>query len=220
MKKYLAKEQQSNIENIIAKVEEKTSCEIVPVLARASDKYLHASYFGGFILSLVVYMMVSICYQFQGHGNWNSITYLEYQGIIIGIMICSFVSGAWLTQKVPALMLPFISREEMDLQVRRRARQAYFDYCRGRTEQDTGIILYISLFEHIVLVQGDNAVSKKISQQQWQDISDMMLAQLKQGNIEQAFIDGIKQTGRLTSKFFPLKTMAENQLPNEIRFIG
>jgi len=218
-KNLLNAEQITTIEAAIKSAEEHTSCEIVPVLAKASDKYLHASYLMGFCLSIFAYLAYVIIYPYNPASNWHELSIFQYNLVAITILILTFITGSVISQYYPALKLPFISKEEMSLQVRRRARQAYFNFCRGRTEEDTGIIIYVSLFEHIVLVLGDNSVSKKIKQPEWDDIRNVMLTHLKRGALSDAFCEGIIKTGAYVKDKFPATDDDVNELPNEIRFL-
>ena len=218
-KNLLNNEQIANIEAAIKTAEEHTSCEIVPVLAKTSDNYLHASYLMGFCVSIFAYLAYVLIYPYNPASNWHEISIFQYNFIAIAVLIITFITGSVISQYFPALKLPFISKEEMSLQVRRRARQAYFDYCRGRTKEDTGIIIYVSLFEHTVLILGDNFVSKKIDQAEWDEIRNIMLAHLKQGALSNAICEGIIQTGIYVKDKFPVTDDDISELPNEIKFI-
>lgn len=215
----LDEKQIKKIEAAIKVAEENTSCEIVPVLASSSNQYMHASYLFGFCISLISYLLYIGLAPYIPAEHWHGLTQFQYHLIAIGIMIFTFILGAVTSQYVPALKLPFLSKDEMKLQARRRARQAYFDFCRGRTTGDTGIIIYVSLFEHIVLVLGDNAVAKKIEQAEWDSIKDVMLEHLKKGSLDDAFTDGILKTGNYVKDKMPSSGTNENQLVNEIKFI-
>ncbi len=215
----LTKNEIENIEAAIKTAEEKTSCEIVPVLATSSDKYLHASYLFGFCLSLVSYLFYIVLYPYVPAEHWHGLTQFQYHLIALCIMLLFFIVGAISSQYIPLLKLPFLSKDDMTLRSRRRARQAYFDFCRGRTSGDTGIIIYISLFEQVVLVLGDNAIAKKIEQEEWDSIKNVMLDHLKQGSLADAFTDGILKTGNYVKDKLPSVDSNANQLANEIKFI-
>lgn len=219
MEKSLTEEQLLAIEETVSKAEKLTSCEIVPVLANSSDKYLHASTIFGFIMALLAYLAFIGLWPYMPAESWDGLSRVEYHFAVVGLMSLAFIVGVFLSQLYPILKLPFISQEEMALRVRRRARQAYFDYCRGRTSHNTGIVVYVSLFEHIVIVQGDNEVSKKISQSEWDDVCQLMLAQLKKGALCQAYCDGILQLGKLVSAQFPANHSSIDQLANRVRFV-
>ncbi len=219
VKAKLSQEQIDNIEAAIKEAEEKTSCEIVPVLSLRADKYLHASFFIGFIFSLIAFALITSFYPFIENTAWDGLGRFEYNLIVIVTMMLSFLIGALLSQYLPVLLLPFISKEEMQTQVRRRAFEAYFNFCRGKTVDNTGIIIYISLFEHIVSIQGDNEVNKHFEQQDWDVIKNIMVKQLQQGQLSEAFIEGIKQTGEFVKQKLPIQENDENELPNELKFI-
>lgn len=216
---FLNDEQISTIEAAIKSAEAQTSCEIVPILAASSDKYLHASYLFGFILALSTYILVMILTPYSATDHWDAFTFWEYHSLLIVGMVASFILGACISQYIPWLKLPFLSRDEMRLQVQRSARQAYFDLCRGGTQEDTGIIIFVSLFEHTVIILGDNTVSKKIAQEEWDEIKDLMLKQLKNGALADAFCEGILKTGSLVKDRLPIKESDVNELPNKLHFL-
>jgi putative membrane protein len=218
-RQFLNDEQISTIEAAIKSAEDQTSCEIVPILAESSDKYLHASYLVGFILALCTYLLVMIFTPYTATEHWDALTFWEYNSLLLVGMVASFILGACISQYVPWLKLPFLSKDEMQLQVQRRARQAYFDLCRGRTQEDTGIIIFVSLFEHTVIILGDNTVSKKIAQEEWNQIKDQMLKQLKNGALADAFCEGILKTGALVKDRLPISCSDVNELPNKLHFL-
>ena len=68
------------------------------------------------------------------------------------------------------------------------------------TRDRTGILLFISKFEHRIEVLGDVGINEKVSAEDWVEIVDHIRAGIKHGRFVDGVIDGIEMCGRLLEK--------------------
>ena len=92
--KYISKDDISKVEATISKAESKTSCEIVPVIIDYADNYPHASILCGFMFSLVSVILLWFIAPPKNlmQYYWSTDLELEYLGILILVMVVSFLN--------------------------------------------------------------------------------------------------------------------------------
>lgn len=71
---------------------------------------------------------------------------------VIAIIVAGFLVGATLATRFPVLRLPFIPPGEMRHEVERRALEVFQRYRIRTTRGGTGVLIYVSLYEHMVRV--------------------------------------------------------------------
>lgn len=217
---YIAKDGIYKVETAINKTESITSCEIVPVVIDYADDYPHASLLFGFIFSL---LSVSIAWFIfppvkANHYFWPSEFQLEYLGFIIAVLIISFLIGGFLAQKFPNLKLCFLSPQNMRDKVINKAVHAFYSFHAGKTIDNTGIVIAVSLFEQMVHVQGDIGVNKHFTQAHWNSVRDKIIVGIKKNNLAQGLCDGIAEIGNVVREKLPIKQNDQNELINKLYF--
>jgi len=84
------------------------------------------------------------------------------------------------------------------------------------TRDRTGILIFISLMEHQVILLADSGIDEKIEQKQWQQMVDHIIAGIKSGKIADHLCKSITDCGILLEQYFPIKEDDTNELANEI----
>ena len=209
------------ISNAIARAEKKTSGEIVPVVATVSGRYDRAEDLFGVFIALIA-LTVSWLF-FQGispaEGDWQAGRILGLGLIpILLIVLAGFFLGAVLATLFPALRLPLIAKREMDEEVERRAAEAFHRFRLRDTAGATGILIYISLYEHRVRVLGDTAISEKVGPSDWAEISRVVVEGIRAGRPTDGLCLGIEKSGELLSEHFPAESGDRDELVNELQF--
>ncbi len=204
------------IARTISSAESATDGEIVVVVANTSGRYDRAEDIFGLLISLgftALYWFFAPSLIEVGWGSDNAAG-LPFWPLMLIIPV-GFISGAWLASVIPALTLLFISKREMQEEVERRALEV-FQKQRIRTTTDgTGVLIYISLFEHMVRVVGDDAINEKVTPQTWQEITQHIVKGMKENNPAEGLIKAIQESGVILQKHFP-STGDQNQLKNDL----
>jgi putative membrane protein len=218
--KFLNKKQVESIELAIKKAEDNTVGEIVPVICAKSGRYDRGECLFGLIFALI--SLAAIWVNFQSISNisgWGQHSLSLGLLPIISIVFVSFLIGTILASYFPILSAPFISQSEMKEEAEIKAKQCFYDYSVGNTVGSTGVLIFISLFERMVLVKGDSKISKKLSQKDWDQICRAIISGIKNKKIDQGIIEGVDHAGTLLTKFFPRVSDQNNELPNKVHFI-
>lgn len=211
----------ASIESLIADVEKKTSAELVPVIANVSGRYDRAEGLFAFAFSLVVF--ASIWCVFQGISpakeGWHVDTLMLNLPVMLLVLIGSYILGTVLASRLPLLRFFLVSKKEMREEVERSAHESFQRFKTRNTINGTGVLIYISLYEHMVHVVGDDAINAKLSQSDWESFCKIILDGFKEDKPAQGLTNGITHCGELLAKHFPIQSGDENELPNKINFI-
>lgn len=210
------------IASAIEKAEQNTSGEIVPVVAAASGRYDRAEDVFGLCLALAALTAAWLCFQDVRvvDGAWTSGPRLALGLIpIYVIIIAGFALGVAAATRFPTLKLPFVPKKEIDQEVERAAAHAFRQFRLGRTQDGTGIVIYISLLEHRVRVEGGGAITDKLSHQDWKEVCAAAVDGLKAGRSAEGITRAIEVAGRLLAQHFPIRPEDRNELKNELCLI-
>jgi putative membrane protein len=108
--------------------------------------------------------------------------------------------GALLVRFIPALKRLFAGEGLMARRVSQRAAQAFIAEEVFNTRDRTGILIFLSLLEHKVLVVGDAGINAKVESREWVDIVGRIVAGIRGGRPAEGLIDAIQQSGVLLQK--------------------
>jgi putative membrane protein len=217
--KLFTEEDRKAVSAAVAESEKKTSAEIVPVVATSSDLYERAEGLVGFGTALVA--VASTWTQFQRlrpSSDWDGtdelVLHLPY---VLAVMTGGFLLGLFAAKAIPWLKRLAVSRRTMTSRVLIAAHHA-FDalHVRG-TAGATGVVIYVSLFEHRVCVWADRAVSAKIPESEWKEACELLTRSLKEGKHREGLVAAIRKCGDVLTKHFPIQPGDVNELSNELR---
>ncbi len=218
---YFSDEDRRLIEEAVAKAERETSGEIVPVVATKSGRYDRAEDLFGLLMAFALLGVFWILAPYIGlSGGWGAAG-SENPGFfsVVIILIIGIFVGATVSTLFPGLCRPFVSEEEMREEVEKRAAEAFHRFRVRGTENATGILIYISLFEKMARVMGDDAISSKLDQSRWEEILRLLIDSIKQGAPVAGFEKAILKSGELLGEHFPIQPGDKNELANELRII-
>jgi len=212
----------ATVTGAVAEAERRTSGEIVPVVATASENYERAEGLGGIATALAAVALAWRAFQdvTAVQGDWASGWDIRL-GLawILGIFAGGYVLGSLGVRAVPALKRMLVGRGRMRAEVTRAAAGA-FERCHARgTKSATGVVIYVSLFEHMVAVLGDRAISEKVTDADWQQVCDTVVRGMRAGRPAEGLAEGIAQCGDLLAKHFPVDKGDVNELTNDLRLI-
>ena len=102
--------------------------------------------------------------------------------------------------------------------LRQSAENAFLEEEIFNTRHRTGIMIFISFFEHEVIVMADRGISKVVEQQEWDKIVADLVSHIRAGNIVGGLEAGIKRCGEiLLEKGFKKSDDDVNELRDDLR---
>jgi putative membrane protein len=156
VKKFLRKAELEQIETYVREAERTTRGEIVVMVAPASHGYPMAGVLGSAAISVPVAVALTRTvgpFVWAGpHDLW----------VFLGILFPLFFLCREVVMRLPRLKRFFVSEKEMDLEVREAATIHFFSKGLHRTREETGILIYLSVFEGKAWVLGDRGVDAAV----------------------------------------------------------
>lgn len=196
----------------VSEAEQRTSGEIVPYFVESSDAYPGALW-KGIALGAFAGALVAEGVWFLG-DFWGGL-------IPLWIALPAAAGGALgflLTAYVPAVKRWMAGDGLLDLRTRQRAEMAFLEEEVFHTRDRTGILLFLSQFEHRVIVIGDSGINRQVEQGQWDGIVKTVAAGIRAGRPGEALVEGIRQCGELLERHgVAIKPDDFDELSNELR---
>ncbi|EKD41305.1 MAG: hypothetical protein ACD_73C00772G0002 [uncultured bacterium] len=198
------------IKNKVVEVEASLSGEIVPVIASQSDDYLEAGFRGSLILAMAAAIQLIILQQFQLVWVPHPLLFL------LGLMVVFSYLGHLLVMK-SEILKRFFGGSLMERRVFEKANMAFLNHEVFKTEERTGILIYMSLLERRVCVIADSGINKLVAKGVWEAAIDLMVNQIKLGKPVDGLLVGITELGNILKKYGFHKTNADiNELSDDL----
>lgn len=209
----------SELERIKAAVrdaEDKISGEIVPVIVERSGRYQIANYKGSLVGSSLAFMTMIVLDRYIIPNATNTLFYDPV--FIFLVVILGGVLGGVIPNFSDWVKRLLIGQTYMDYTTRQRAENAFLEEEVFNTGQRTGIMIFISFFEHEVIVMADRGINKVVEQKQWDKIVADIVLHIRSGKIIEGLETGIKACGEiLLEKGFHKSATDVNELRDDLR---
>lgn len=204
------------IKDAVKLAEEKISGEIVPVIVERSGRYLIANYKGSLIGASLAFMTMIVLDRYIISNASNTLFYDPV--FIFSIVILGGVIGALIPHFSEGARRLLLSQVHMDQTTRQRAENAFLEEEVFNTRQRTGIMIFISFFEHEVMVMADRGISKVVEQKQWDMIVADLVARIRAGHAIEGLEAAIRHCGDLLlEKGFKKTDDDINELSDDLR---
>ncbi|MBX3180618.1 MAG: hypothetical protein KF886_25005 [Candidatus Hydrogenedentes bacterium] len=217
---YLSKEALGRVEAAVVDAEKKTSVEIVPVIAAASGRYDRAEDLVGLWLGAV---LMVVAWQIwpapeRDPGDWGGGLFPLAYVLWLVALIAGFVGGAVIASRTGWLRRLVTPKREMTEEVRRRAREAFFDQRIHHTAGATGVLVYVSLFERTVCILADASVMKVLPEGEVDRLCAALTAKMKTAPAD-GLVETIASLGEILSGPLPRAEDDVDELENAVVLI-
>ena len=211
--KLFSEADKKRLADAVRAAEKNTSGEIVPFVAAQSDSYpeawLRSGTLAAFLL-LFIFGVVNI-----GSDTWLPVSI----GEIVLFALLAFAAAGLAATYLPMVKRMFIPAAMMQQRVDERASMAFLEEEVFATRERTGILIFISLFEHRVRILGDSGINEKVEQAQWDDIVATIVQAMKAGQPADGLHDAIEQCGALLGDSgVEIRPDDTDELDNAVRF--
>jgi putative membrane protein len=219
MKKMFSEQDLQRINAAVKEAEEKISGEVVPVIVERSGTYAIANYKAAIISAALAFVFMIILDRYIITNDGHTIYYDPF--FIFIIVAAAGLAGGLLTNFIEPLKRMFISREYLDLMTRQSAETAFLEEQVFNTRQRTGIMIFISFFEHEVVVMADKGINQVVDQKEWDDLVALLIKGIKDGKLVEGLERAIRRCGEiLLEKGFHKTDDDVNELGDDLRFNG
>ena len=203
------------IAGAVREAERRTSGEIVPYVVGRSDGYEEAVWRGGLGFGLLCVAAFEAVLHFT--TAWLPVDF----GTMVLATCLSAGGGMLLVRTVPGLRRFFAGEALMSRRVSQRAGEAFLAEEVFHTRDRTGILIFVSLFEHKVLVVGDSGINAKVQPQEWEDVVGRVVSGIRAGRPADGLVDAIRQGGALLERMgVEVRPDDTDELPDTLRTEG
>ncbi len=212
IERYLSKSDFTKIEDAVREAERNTSGEIVPYVVARSDDYDEAEWRGGFLLGALTLVALDLVYEFASGWIAMSPTIIGLAALLAGAI------GFLLVKFFSPLKRLLAGASQIERRVAQRASEAFLAEEVFRTRDRTGILLFVSLMEHRVVVLGDAGINAKVEESAWHDLVQRIVQGIRDGRTAEGFVSAIGECGNLLSRHgVTIRPDDTNELPDTLR---
>lgn len=210
--KFFTQEEQEAIKAAVAEAERATSGEIVAYVVENSDTYEEAEWRGGAFLGSLVVLGTILLHDVA--ADWPSPL---VAGTLLGGVI-GFAAGMLLVKFVPPLTRIFTGRGIMERRVAARAAEAFVSEEVFNTRDRTGVLIFVSLLEHVVLVVGDSGINARVGPDAWSGLVETVLKGIRAGKPADGLTAAVRQAGEiLRAHGVEIRVDDANELRDNVR---
>jgi putative membrane protein len=204
------------IKTAVKEAENKISGEIVPVFVERSGLYTTAIYKGALVFAALSFVFMIIVDRYL-ITDVSSTLYYDPVFIFFVVVVGGLI-GSLLPTLFESVKRMLIGQKQMDECTRQRAENAFLEEEVFNTRHRTGIMIFISFFEHEVIVMADRGISKVVDQKEWDKIVTDLVVNIRDGKLTDGIEAGIKRCGEILLEKGFLKTADDvNELRDDLR---
>jgi putative membrane protein len=191
IQRLFSEEDRAAIRAATGAAEERTSGEIVPYVVERCDPYEEASWKLATLGGLTAAVFSGLIH-YQG-AFWGGLGVLWVTLPVVAAAIVGYLLPQW----VPELRRRLISSEVIERRVAQRALEAFVEEEVFDTRDRTGVLIFLALFEHQVVVLGDSGINAQVEPGDWSGIAARLAVGIRQGRSAAALIEAIEAVGEL-----------------------
>jgi len=214
-KPILTEADQERIREAVDRAETQTAGEIVPYIINRSGRYEIAFWRGGALGALIagaIGLLIAWLYNGWGLGwlysAWGMALVMSLGGVLAALLVGMF----------PSLRRWMAGPGRVAQRVHRRAEAAFLEEEVFQTRDRTGILLFVSLFEHRIEVIGDAGINKAVAQEDWEEVVHRIRTGIRQGQFADGLVDAIKMCGELLHRSgVGIRDDDEDELSDDVR---
>jgi len=202
-KELFDREQREKIRRAVQAAEGLTRTDISVMLVDESDRYREAELSGALALSALAALVLSMAL--------HHVTIWFYIPVAV-VLLFPFVR---LFRVFPHLKLAFLHHKRVTEAVRERAVYAFFQRGLHKTDEQTGILIFISLLERKVWILADKGIHGKIASGFWKSLAGELAAGIREDHALEALCSVIGKCGAELARHFP-GAHGKDQMTDEI----
>lgn len=198
---HLTEQEKQEINQRIRDVESETQAELVTVIAQSSDDYRYIPTLWAAVLSLSFPGVLALFETQMSH--------------VYPLQVIIFFVAAFIFQWTPIKMrlVPTYIKHQ---RASRHAHELFFIEGLHLTEDNTGVMLFVSLDEKYAEIIADKNIADKVESSTWQNIVDAFVQRVKQKQVAIAYTETIDACGKLLKQFYPANDKNVNELPDHL----
>lgn len=189
-----------------------TSGEIVPFVVGVCDDYPEAGWKAA-VLGALTGMAGGIVVHYLG-GFWGGSLWLW---VVLPLLVCA-AAAALLARIFDGIRRWVIGGSTLEFRSRQRAERCFLEEEVFATRDRTGILIFVAIFEHQVVVMGDTGINRAVPEGAWDHVVEDVIAGIRARRPAAALVGAIAECGRLLAEHrLEIRPDDTDELPNELR---
>lgn len=198
------------LEQKIARIENLCDVEIVPVIVRSSSNYPQTR----ITLALVMLLLMLGLWSALGlHWHWDG---MVLASIYLGVVSLMVFVGAPLLARFGWVQMVMSHKDLEREQCWKRSEIEFYSGRISKTKHENGLLIYISLLEHRVIVKGDESIYKKLEESVWDEAVQKIIQGIRKKQMAQGLSDALDMMENLLKVHFPVTANKQNEVPNTL----
>lgn len=200
------------IKAAVREAESKISGEIVPVFVEKSGFYTLANYRGAMVLATFTFALIVF------FDRYVVSLAVHDPLVIFALVIAGGAIGAMLAHYIWPIKYALLSQFHLDQSTRKRAESAFLEEEVFNTRHRTGIMIFVSFFEHEVIVMADRGISKVVGQKEWDKMVENMIESVRREKVTDGMIAAVQRCAEILLENGFSKTNDDvNELRDDLR---
>jgi putative membrane protein len=192
------------VREAITAAERRTVGEILPVVVERSDPHPGADWLAALSCLLVGTSLLA------GWLPWERPVFLLLSQFVMAAV------GFGLARILPDFKRVFIFEDRATAVAEEQAFQEFYANGLHKTEAATGVLLFVSVLEHRVIIMADEGIDSKVEADFWANTDDAILDGIRHGSLRDGLVSGIQRAGERLAEFFPWQEGDRNEIPDRV----
>jgi putative membrane protein len=192
----------NRIEDAIGAAEKTTRGEIVVVVARWCDDYLHVPILWAALASLALPLPLLLEGSLPAHT--------VYAGQLVLFVVASVVLSIW------PVRMAVTPRSLKAKYGHKTAVEQFLARALHTTKDRTGLLIFASIEERYCEIIVDSAIADRIDASHWRRIIDQTVSLIRGGKLGEGLSSAVEECGGLLAKEFPPRRRDVNELPDRL----
>jgi len=190
--------EQERVRATIASIEDRTDGEIVPLVVERSDPHTHTWLLGAFA--------------FAAAANLSLLKFLPQQGFFPLALaeLALLLAGLGFAHLCTDYRRWFLTRRRADAAAAEQALVELARLTQGKQEPPALVLLFVSLFEHRVIVLASEPVAGALGAEHWSAVVEAVLGGVRRGKLADGLVAGLNECAADMQRAFPAGPSREN----------
>ncbi len=217
----LSEQDHALVSAAVTAAEQTTDGEIVTIVTGRSDAYHDVGLHWAVLAMLLALTAVAVAPDFymgllDRLAGWqHEWTNRELLTVLLVFVTLKFLGVRLILAWMP-LRLALTPRATKARRVRARAIQYFKVGAESRTAKKTGVLIYLSMGEHMAEIVADEAIHAKVAPEAWGEAMAALVDAVRDGRPGEGMAAAVARIGKVLAEHFPRTGTDPNELPDRL----
>jgi putative membrane protein len=203
VKSLLSEADAREVEAAVARVESRSSAEVVVAVVPRSHDYWQGR------VALAAAWALAAGFAFLHFAPWHEPALALLLEVVVGLVTFGLSGATWLRR----LLVPPRAAAQA---VQSRAYQLFAERGLHGTRARTALLIFVSELEHRVVLLGDHTIDERLGQQGWDAQVELLVSHIRRGNCKAGLLEVIAQLEPQLAAVAPRQHDDQNELSDAV----